>query len=205
MRFFASPRHTSRPNVRRILLSAFLFLLVGSLRPAQTVREDGRMSGDLIFTDPFADPTLLKLCRDRSRVESAFKSSLGNGVSQLGSDTNYVLLGAVSQPPSNSVRAQTLFYSRATAWRTTGRRATRRLQRVGGRRRSASLPAFHCQERGISGPSFESNFRTCPFTGLGNEDAYCGDYEYNLRPVLRMFAQAWLTCLGRCGQRRVHG
>jgi sphingomyelin phosphodiesterase acid-like 3 len=187
----------------RILLSAFLFLLVGNLHPACAAGE-GKTGECLVISDihfdPFADPTLFEALAKRpvSEWSQLFDSSLGNGVSQLGSDTNYVLLkSCLAAAVERCPRPDFILFpgdSLAHNWKA-------RYEKTAARSRDDDLQAyqnFTAKTVEFLAREIRKHFPDAPILpALGNEDAYCGDYEVQPDgPFLEMFARAWLDLPG---------
>jgi sphingomyelin phosphodiesterase acid-like 3 len=187
----------------RVLLCIFFFFQAWKLPP--TASAQGKDSGEyLVISDihfnPLTDYSLFQALAAQpvSEWNRLFDSSLMDGVSQLGSDTNYVLLqssfaAAVEKCP----RPDFILYpgdSLAHNWKA-------QYDKVAPRSSDEDPEAY----RGFTAKTiaflaleFRRHFPGVPILPtLGNEDAYCGDYEVQpAGPFLAMFAKAWLELPG---------
>jgi sphingomyelin phosphodiesterase acid-like 3 len=187
---------------RLLLCVVSLFQVLISPR---AIAVEGEHSGEfLVISDihfnPFANKELFPALAAQPVSEwgRIFESSLTDGVSQLGSDTNYVLLAscfaaAVERCP----RPDFVLYagdSLAHNWQAQyDKTASRSSDDDPGAYRdfTAKTITFLAME-------FRKHFPDVPILPtLGNEDAYCGDYEVQpAGPFLAMFANAWLELPG---------
>ena len=189
--------------ISRYLLRVFFALLLchlAILRAAE--REDSPaclLISDIHF-DPFADPSLFEALAKQpiSEWSRLLASSLNDGVSQLGSDSNYVLLrSCLAAAVQACPRPDFILYpgdSLAHNWRA-------RYEQTSSRSSVDDPEAYRkFTQKTIEflALEFRRHFPDVPiFAALGNEDAFCGDYK--IEPsgkFLSMFADAWLGLTG---------
>lgn len=187
----------------RYLLCAFISFLLWNppLAPAAEREDPGEclLISDIHF-NPFADPSLFEalMTRPVSAWNQLLDASLEDGVSQFGTDTNYVLLkSCLSAAVERCPHPDFILYpgdSLAHNWKA-------QYEKVASRSSGDDPEAYqHFTAKVIEflALEFRKHFPNIPILPtLGNEDAYCGDYEVQPSgPFLRMFAGAWLELPG---------
>ena len=185
---------------RYVLLISLLLFHVSLVpaAPEEGLRECLLIS-DIHF-DPFADPSLFEsLAREPvSEWGRLLASSSERGVSQLGSDSNYVLLeSCLTAAAQTCPRPEFILYpgdSLAHDWRARYEKASKRSSRDG----EEAYREFTRKSIQFLALEFRKHFPNVPvLPALGNEDAFCGDYQ--IEPAgkfLRMFAEAWFGWFG---------
>lgn len=188
----------------RYLFSIFtgLLLCCVSLAGAAEQKEGLReclLISDIHF-DPFADPSLFESLAKEPVSEwgRLLASSSEHGVSQLRSDSNYVLLESCLRAAAQVCsRPDFILYpgdSLAHDWRARYEKASLRSSR------DDEEPYREFTRKSIQflALEFRKHFPNVPvFPALGNEDAFCGDYK--IEPAgkfLTIVADAWLSWLG---------
>jgi hypothetical protein len=185
------------------LLGLLVCLLSSSLPPVAAAENEASghflVISDLHF-NPFADPSLFPALAARPAPEwgEVLDSSLIHGVSQLGSDTNYVLLeSCFAAVLRRCPRPDFILFpgdSLAHNWKA-------QYDKLAPRSSDEAPEAY----RDFTGKTieflvlqFRKHFPDIPILpALGNEDAFCGDYEVQPSgPFLAMFAKAWLELPG---------
>jgi sphingomyelin phosphodiesterase acid-like 3 len=189
---------------RHLLLSFFIGLLLFGvwLAPAAEQEEGLReclLISDIHF-DPLADPTLLEsLAREPvSEWSRLLASSPERSVSQLGSDSKYVLLeSCLTAAAQRCPRPEFILYpgdSLAHDWKARYEKAASRCVSDD----EEAYREFTRKSIQFLALEFQRHFPNVPILpALDNEDAFCGDYK--IEPggaFLRMFAAAWLGWLG---------
>ncbi len=187
----------------RYLLSILIGLLLCRVSVAAAEKEEGLreclLISDIHF-DPFADRSIFESLAQEPVSEwgRLLASSSERGVSQLGSDSNYVLLeSCLAAAAQTCPRPDFILYpgdSLAHDWRGRYERAS---LRSSGENEEA-YREFTRKSIQFLALEFRKHFPNVPvLPALGNEDAFCGDYK--IEPAgrfLRMFADAWLGLLG---------
>ena len=189
--------------IARFLLCIFLAFLFWDLPSVPAAEEENSgeclLISDIHF-DPFADQSLFSALAERpvSEWSRLLDSSLGSGVSQLGSDTNYVLLKSCLKAAAEKCpRPDFILYpgdSLAHNWRA-------RYEKAASRSSSDNEEAyrkFTAKTIEFLALELRKHFPAVPILpALGNEDAYCGDYKIQPSgPFLEMFAHAWVDLPG---------
>ena len=193
----------------RVLLSVFIGLLLCNLSLAPAA-ERGESRECLVISDihfdPFAETNLFQaLTKARvSEWSRILAASLPGGVSQLGSDSNYVLLkSCLAAAVEKCPRPAFILYpgdSLAHNWKARYDQAASRS--------SVSDPEsyreFTRKTIEFLALEFRQHFPDVPIlAALGNEDALCGDYE--IEPsgkFLAIVADAWLGLVGPAAKAR---
>ncbi len=187
----------------RLLLCSFFLFQAWKLPP--TANAQGKDSGEyLVISDihfnPLTDDSLFQALAAQpvSEWNRLFDSALVDGVSQLGSDTNYVLLqSSFAAAAEKCPRPDFILYpgdSLAHNWKA-------QYDKMAPRSSDEDPEAyrdFTAKTIAFLALEFRRHFPDVPILPtLGNEDAYCGDYEVQpAGPFLAMFAKAWLELPG---------
>ena len=187
----------------RYLLSILIGLLLCRVSLTAAEQQEGLreclLISDIHF-DPFADPSLFEsLAKEPvSEWDRLLASSSEGGVSQLGSDSNYVLLeSCLTAAARTCPRPDFILYpgdSLAHNWRARYEKASLRSSSED----DEAYREFTRKSIQFLALEFRKHFPNVPvLPALGNEDAFCGDYK--IEPAgafLRMFADAWLGWFG---------
>ena len=188
----------------RYLLSIFIGLLLGRLSLAPAAEQNASLRECLLISDihfdPFADPSLFESLARQPVSEWArlLASSSEDGVSQLGSDSNYVLLESCLRTAAQTCpRPDFILYpgdSLAHNWKARYEKAS--LGSSGDD--EEAYREFTRKSIQFLALEFQRHFPNIPvFPALGNEDAFCGDYKVEpAGKFLTMFAGAWLSWPG---------
>jgi len=189
--------------ILRFLLGALFGLLFWVLPSVLATEQDNPgeclLISDIHF-DPFTDPSLFATLAKRPASEWArlLESSLAGGVSQLGSDSNYALLkSSLATAAKTCPHPDFILYvgdSLAHNWRAQYEKLAPRSSQDD----SQAYREFTAKTVEFLVLEFRKHFPGVPILPtLGNEDAYCGDYE--VQPAgtfLAMFAHAWMELPG---------
>ena len=187
--------------ILRVLLCALFGLLFGfqALAAEQDDPAECLLISDIHF-NPFLDPSLFASLAKHPASEWArlLDSTLSDGVSQYGSDSNYPLLKSGLAAASKAIpHPEFILYagdSLAHNWRSQYEELAPRssyADPVAYRTFTAKTVEFLALE-------FQKHFPGVPILpAVGNEDAYCGDYNVQpAGPFLEMFARAWMRLPG---------
>ena len=188
--------------IRLLLCILFGFFLWDFPSAPAAEREDSGeclLISDIHF-DPFADQSLFEALAAQpvSEWSRLLDSSLDRGVSQFGSDTNYILLkSCLAAAVKTCPRPDFILYpgdSLAHNWRA---RYAKTAQRSSGDDPQA-YRNFTAKAIEFLALELRRHFPDIPILPtLGNEDAYCGDYEVQASGAfLAMFAHAWRALPG---------
>jgi sphingomyelin phosphodiesterase acid-like 3 len=189
--------------ISRVLLRAVAGLLIwvssGSLATEQSEAARCLVISDIHF-NPFLHPDLLEALVEQPASEWAriLESSLSGSVSQYGSDSNYPLLkSAFAAAAKTCPHPDFILYvgdSLAHNWRSQYDKLAARSSRADPaayRSFTAKTVEFVALEFRRHSPGISV------LPAIGNEDAYCGDYEVQpAGPFLEMFARAWMALPG---------
>lgn len=199
--FVPTVRHIlAAEMIARFLLSIFLGFLLCDL-PAAEEENSGKcvLISDIHF-DPFADQSLFSTLAERpvSEWSRLLDSSLASGVSQLGSDSNYVLLkSCLSAAAERCPHPDFILYpgdSLAHNWRARYEKAAARSSGDD----PEAYRTFTAKTIEFLALELRKHFPAVPILpALGNEDSYCGDYKIEPSgPFLETFAHAWVELPG---------
>jgi hypothetical protein len=189
--------------ILRVLLGALFGLLFWVSSQVFAAEQDD--SGEcLVISDvhfnPFLDPGLFAELGKRPASEWAqvLESSLSRGVSQYGSDSNYPLLkSALVAAANNCPHPDFILYvgdSLAHNWKSQYEKLAPRSSHED----PAAYQAFTAKAVDFLALEFHRHFPGVSILpAVGNEDAYCGDYEVQpAGPFLEMFARVWMALPG---------
>jgi sphingomyelin phosphodiesterase acid-like 3 len=188
----------------RYLLSIFIGLLLCRMSWVSAAEQKDGLRECLLISDihfdPFADPSLFESLAKQpvSEWNRLLAASSEAGVSQLGSDSNYVLLESSLRAAAETCpRPDFVLYpgdSLAHDWRARYEKASSRSSRDD----EEAYREFTRKSIQFLALKFRQHFPSVPvFPALGNEDAFCGDYQIEPEgEFLTMFADAWLSWLG---------
>jgi sphingomyelin phosphodiesterase acid-like 3 len=168
----------------RYLLSVFIGLLLCRVSLVCAAEQEEALRECLLISDihfdPFADPSLFESLAKQpvSEWSRLLASSSESGVSQLGSDSNYVLLESSLRTAAQTCpRPDFILYpgdSLAHNWRARYEKASRRSSRDD----EEAYREFTRKSIQFLVLAFRKHFPSVPiFPALGNEDAFCGDYK----------------------------
>ena len=182
--------------ILRVLISA-LFGLLFSFQILAAEQDDPAeclLISDIHF-NPFLDPNLFAALAKHPASEWAriLDSALSDGVSQYGSDSNYPLLKSGLAAAAQAIpHPEFILYvgdSLAHNWRSQYEKLAPRSSHGD----PAAYRAFTAKTVEFLALEFQKHFPGVPILpAVGNEDAYCGDYNVQpAGPFLEMFARVW--------------